>query len=103
MSVSAAAIIPPVQDSTVASLRRRVRQASRIAAARVWVSSSAKDQPPCEEDERQDATGVDRGKDVVEHDAEPAADMAVGPARRPRLQDVGDAEEEEAERVGEGV
>src|SRR5438552_11760836 len=103
MSVSAAATMPPVQDSAVASLSPALRQDSSTATASSARALMAKDQPPDQHDEREHAAGIERGEDVVEHDAEPAADLLVGPARRPRLGDVGDAEEDEAERVAEGV
>src|SRR6185437_5990094 len=98
MSVSAAATMPPVQDSAVASLSPPARQAASAASDKPVASDKTE---PHEQEERQ--PGIDRREDVVEHDAEPAMQTAVGPARREGLDDIGDAEEHEAGGVGEGI
>src|SRR5665213_58887 len=98
IAVNAAAIMPPVQDSAVASRSPAAWQASSTATA--FVSSSVSDKTdPHQQQQRQ--PGIHRGKDVVEHDAEAAVDRPVGEADRPRLDDVGDAEEHEAGGIGQ--
>ena len=92
MSVSAAAIIPPVQDSAVASITPRARQRSSTLSARRRSASSAKEIP---RDQQQHERSIDRREDVVDHDAEAADDAPVGPADRPRLPDVEQAKQHE--------
>src|SRR5690349_6923015 len=98
MSVKAAATMPPVQDSAVARVRPRARQAASTAAARA-LRSSAKDLSP----EGEKGGGIEGRDEVVRHHAEPARQPAVGPARGPWLDDVREAEEREAGGVGERI
>src|SRR4029077_2689625 len=98
MSVSAAATMPPVQDSAVASLRWAALQAARTSPA--FAVSIASDKAEPHEQEKRE-TRVERGEDIVEHDAESAMHLAVRPVRREGLDDVGDAEEHEAGGIGE--
>src|SRR5437868_6090513 len=99
MSVSAAATMPPVQDSAVASFRWLAPQAASTSPAFAVNTASDKAEPR-EQEERQ--PGIERGKDIVEHDAESAMHLAIGPVRWERLDDVGDAEEHETRGIGEG-
>src|SRR5579863_2566300 len=85
ISVKAAAISPPVQDSAVARCQPRPRQPSSTVAARARMSRSNTRRSL---DRQQDQDSVDRRQQIVEHDAEAAADPPVGPGDRPRLQNV---------------
>src|SRR5262245_65187528 len=102
MSVSAAAIIPPVQDSAVASLSRAARIRSRSSEADG--TKRLRDRQEPRRRPHRDA-GVEPGDEVVEHRAEPAMDARIAPVGGEGLDDVRGAEGEEGERVappGEG-
>src|SRR5260221_6458247 len=98
--VSAAATMPPVQDSAVASLRPPVRQAASTSSAFAIKIASDKAEP---HEHEKHQPGIECCEDIVEHDAEPAVQRAVGPVRRERLDDVGDTEEYEADSIGERI
>src|SRR5260370_11403247 len=100
MSVSAAATLPPVQDSAVASLRPLGRRAVSTWSAIAASAGSDKTEP---HQQQKREPGIERRDNIVEHDAEPAMDGAIGPACRKRLDDVGDAEQHEAGAIGEKI
>src|SRR6266852_3293019 len=100
MSVSAAATMPPVHDSAVASLRLLARHATSTWPA-FAVNIASDNARPHQNEKRR--PGIDRREHIIEHDPEPAMQRAIGPARRPRLGDVGDAEQHEADGIGEQI
>src|SRR5262245_38395414 len=99
MSVSAAATIPPVQDSASASLSRARRSRSSNAAESAAEGiERLRDRREARQRPHGDA-GVEPGDEVVEHRAEAAVDARVAPVGGEGLEDVGGAEGEEGERV----
>src|SRR3546814_12161967 len=58
---------------------------------------------PDPQDGVEDRRRVGGGDDIVRHDAEGALEMAVGPAHRPGLDDVEEAEQAEGEQHGPGI
>src|SRR5579863_2411173 len=93
IAVSVAATRPPVQLSAVATRQPRARQESSTADANSTVSRSNTGYPFEDGDEDR---SVNRGRDIVEHDAEPAFDVAVAPRDRKRLPDVEQAKRDKS-------
>src|SRR5580700_3550549 len=95
--------MPPVQDSAVASVSRLARQAASTVSARRSSDGSAIGSAGDKQEQQERRGRVKAGDDVVRHDAEAAAERLIGPARRPRLGDVEQAEQNEAQGVGDEI
>src|SRR5580704_18957268 len=103
IAVSAPATSPPVQDSAVASRQLRARHASSTDCARVRVSTSNTECSASYQRDEKHENSVNRGQQIIEHDAEPAMDATVGPPYRPWLPDIEEPEEQESGGVGQRV
>src|SRR6185437_12328946 len=103
ISVGAASIKKPVQDSAVASISRLPRHAASTASAKSRSAASGKKAPSQEKQDGECRDGIKRGENVVGHDAKPATHLTVGPAHRPRLEDVEQAEQQETQRIARRI
>lgn len=107
MAVRQPATKPPVQDSAVASLRRRFRQSTNRAAACFSRSSGntldyspGHQRPPYQPTAK---TGQGAGQEIVEDDAEAAGHVAIRPGDRPGFGNVEKAEQGKAQKIGQRV
>src|SRR6516165_9426146 len=73
----------------------RARQASRTDCARVRISASNAECSTYRQQDHKQQNSVNRGQQIIEHDAEAARNPTVGQPCRPGLPDVEDPEEQE--------